>query len=257
MGTLAISTRFGIVTVEHAGPPAAPALIALHGIPSSRRDLLVLAPHIGGDIDLIGIDMPGFGDSEPGEAASLHDWAEIVEEVADDLGLARFSVLGHSLGGLAAMLVASRLPDRVHRLVLLDSAGLRPHALIRQNPPAAFAALMQRLDALETRDEVMEIMRGLYASLDLDAPDDWRRLRCQLRVGSTLDFDDVARRAPGIRTPTTVIHAVDDPGLETELAEELAATLPNARLVLLDHGGHFPQRTVPAAVASHILAALR
>jgi pimeloyl-ACP methyl ester carboxylesterase len=201
--------------------------------------------------------MPGFGDSDLGDADSPQGWGQIVEELADRLDLERFSLLAHSLGGGAAMLLAHRLPARVERLVLLCSMGVSPHQLFRQTPPEAFRELAAALSAADSRAGVVEMMRGFYASAGFEAPSDWRRLQRQLELGASTDFPSLRRAASEIKAPTTIIQTVDDPHLELELARELAQIISGSQLVELSHGGHYPQRTHPREVAQLLTTALR
>jgi esterase len=73
----------------------------------------------------VAVDLPGHGDSgRPPEGDYAPDaLAERVVETADDLGLERFTLVGHSFGGGVAQWVAGRLGDRVTGLLLADPAG--------------------------------------------------------------------------------------------------------------------------------------
>ena len=114
-----------------------PTLLALHGLPGSGRDYRWLAAALDGRVRLVRLDQPGFGatprSTEP--SPSLEARTRFVVDAARALGLERFSLLAHSMGGPLAMSVAAALPGQVERLALLASVGVRPHPMVRRTPP--------------------------------------------------------------------------------------------------------------------------
>lgn len=96
-----------------------------HGFPGSRLEVL-LADRIAAQkgIRLIGVDRPGYGLSDDRPGRSLRDWADDVAELADRLGIERFSILGVSGGGPYAVACACRLRDRL--LAVGIACGLAP-----------------------------------------------------------------------------------------------------------------------------------
>src|SRR5207302_10413205 len=83
----------------------------------------VLAP-LAGSREVIALDLPGFGESDcPREYAyDSPAFARTVDEVLEKLGIAGAEVMGHSMGGGAALALAARHPERVSRLVLVSPA---------------------------------------------------------------------------------------------------------------------------------------
>jgi len=114
----------------------------LHGWLDNAAAFIPLLPclqkHIGPDADLVAVDMAGHGRSDHlGEAYLLVDYAADVLLIADALGWAEMSLVGHSLGGYAASLAAGTQPDRIKRLVLLDIIG--PNGRPSEDAPAVLA----------------------------------------------------------------------------------------------------------------------
>src|SRR5262249_17299055 len=104
-----IELPHGVLAYTDEGPPDAPALIAVHGIPGSGRDFRYLAPQLTPALRVLRVDLPGFGGSAPvaDAVASLRGRARVVLALADALGLERFAVAGHSMGGGAALVLAA------------------------------------------------------------------------------------------------------------------------------------------------------
>lgn len=109
---------FGQVHFRQIG--TGPAIVLLHQAPMSSAQFdnvyAVLAAH---GLQAIGIDMPGFGQSDPAPGVpTIGDYAQVVVPVLDALNLQTVAVLGHHTGALVATELALQAPDRVSALVL-------------------------------------------------------------------------------------------------------------------------------------------
>ena len=101
------------------------AVLALHGLASSCHWYDLLMPHLVDSYHCIALDQRGHGKTD--QPATGYDWdtvARDVVEALDQLGLRQAALLGHSWGGYVALSVASRYPDRVSKLVLIDGGFL-------------------------------------------------------------------------------------------------------------------------------------
>jgi pimeloyl-ACP methyl ester carboxylesterase len=100
-------------------------LILIHGLGGSARWWFSMFPELtSAHFRVLAPDLPGFGRS-PGPMLKIPEAARAVVDLADHLGLARFFLCGHSMGGAVAAQVAAEFGGRVRRLVLIDSAGIR------------------------------------------------------------------------------------------------------------------------------------
>ncbi len=112
-------------------------LVILHGLLGSSRNWTTVGSHLTGDRRVFALDLRNHGASPH---APTHTYSEMVGDVIewmDGRGLDRVDLLGHSMGGKAAMRLAMDYPDRVGALVIVDIAP-------RDNPPynqRAFGAL--------------------------------------------------------------------------------------------------------------------
>jgi pimeloyl-ACP methyl ester carboxylesterase len=111
-----------------SSPPAGEApvrVLALHGWLDNAASFVPLAPHLPG-LDLVALDLPGHGGSAhraPGHEYVFVDWIHDVLDALDALGWDRATLLGHSMGGGIASLVAAAVPARVERLALIEALG--------------------------------------------------------------------------------------------------------------------------------------
>jgi pimeloyl-ACP methyl ester carboxylesterase len=108
------------------GEADAPPLLALHGWLDNAGSFALLAPKLAARFRVIALELPGHGHSGHLPAGiSYHyvDYVSAVVNAADALGLARYSLLGHSLGAGIASLAAAATPQRIERLFLIEGLG--------------------------------------------------------------------------------------------------------------------------------------
>lgn len=100
-------------------------VLGLHGWLDNANTFDRLAPLLP-QFDLVSLDLPGHGKSDHRPTGTRYHFTDYVDEVmaaADALGWKRFIVLGHSMGAGIGCLAASAYPDRVQRLILIESLG--------------------------------------------------------------------------------------------------------------------------------------
>ncbi|WP_246502916.1 alpha/beta fold hydrolase [Nonomuraea muscovyensis] len=109
------------ITFREEGDPAAPPMVLVHGRTADHNDWNGITQHFAARHHVIVPDLRGHGASaHPGDYP-LPELAEDIAALLDHLGIARATVVGHSLGGVVAYVLAVRRPDRVERLVLEDA----------------------------------------------------------------------------------------------------------------------------------------
>ena len=245
----------GVVTYTDEGPAAAPVLIAVHGIPGSVRDFRYLAPQLLPELRVVRVDLPGFGGSAPVADAitTLRGRARVVVALADALGIDRFAILGHSMGGGTALVLAADHGTRVRHLVLVASLALRLHRGLGA-PPRSFAWVAQGLSVPGLRRLLLPWVRHGYRKrrfpgVEEKTAGDFAHL---LHALSAVDFE--VMRAAVLRPlpPTLIAYARDDHMIETAIAEELAAAIPGARVLAFDDGGHNIQKTRAVEIGAAI-----
>jgi pimeloyl-ACP methyl ester carboxylesterase len=189
---------------------------------------------------------------------SFDAWVDDLELVVDAAGLdAPFPVLGLSQGGAVAIAYAVRHPDRVSRLVLVGAYAAG--RLVRADTPEARAEALLDLEVgrVAWRHED-DSFRQVFASQFL--PDGTRELwdafnrlqRTTTSSDNVVRFLDVFARIdvrdmlPQVRCPTLVVHARDDLRVPGSQARELAARIPDARLLVLGSRNHILTADEPA-----------
>jgi pimeloyl-ACP methyl ester carboxylesterase len=119
-----LDTARGRIAALRMGNPTGPKVLALHGWLDNAASFLPMAPYLA-DADLVAIDMLGHGASThipAGYDYAFVDWLHDILDVLDALGWQQAHLLGHSLGGALATVVAAGAPERVLSLALIDAA---------------------------------------------------------------------------------------------------------------------------------------
>jgi len=208
---------------------------------------------------LIFFDPRGVGDSGPAEEAdlSLDTLVEDAEAVRQHLGVPRWTILGHSNGGYGALTYALRYPDRVERLILLDTAASREfeeEVVPAMRDHAAFPALVaagERVRTEGTEDAFRAMMAATFAMAVKD-PERFRsaneelleRMRfspARLRHSSEdLRAYDLRARLKELRMPTLVVAGRHDLIVPFTATEALSRGIGGARFVAFEESGHWP-----------------
>lgn len=276
------------IAVEESGPPDGPALILLHGWPDDPRtwDRMLPALHAAGLRTLVPY-LRGCGPTRflPGAppTGQLSSLGRDLLELADALGLERFSVAGHDWGARAAYVAACLAPDRVQACVALSvgwgtntpdqtlslpqtqnywyqwlMAVPRGEALVRHerraftrhiwtiwNPGWAVSdAEFEATAAAFDNPDWAEVVLHSYRSRWGHAPAD----------PTCGDLEQRLAADPTIHAPVLVLHGGDDPCNAPETSQGKDALFAGPyRRVVLPGVGHFPQRQAPQAVLGEIL----
>lgn len=266
---------------------AEPAL-CIHGLGGSSQnwtDVLGLLSH---RLAAQAIDLPGFGHSEPIGKYTIAAFADRVARWITHSGRGPVHLLGNSLGGTIAVKVAADRPDLVRTLTLISPAlpflnprrtlqgqllpllavprakelanrmlsGYTPEQLAQRVLAAVFAdptrvadhRLAEAVEEIRLRytvdhyvDAYLGTMRGLVTSF----------VRAYLPGQASL-WQTAAR----VRAATLVIGGRQDRIVDVRVAPQAAATIPDARLLMLEHVGHVAQMELPHTVARAVIALL-
>jgi pimeloyl-ACP methyl ester carboxylesterase/DNA-binding winged helix-turn-helix (wHTH) protein len=187
---------------------------------------------------------------------TFHDWVTDLESVVDAVGLERFPLLGVSQGGAVAVAYAARHPEKVTKLVLCG-AYARGRAVRAQSEDEKRAAALD-LDLARVgwgRDD--PAFRQVFAAqflpdgtrADWDAFDQLQRRTTSpenaVRFLQEFAHIDVREQAGHVRCPTLILHSRNDHRVPMRYGEELAALIPDSRLVALASSTHLLTATEP------------
>jgi 3-oxoadipate enol-lactonase len=218
------------------------------------------------DHRLLVIDGPGHGRSEPPPGPfTLEQCAHALEQVLDARGVERAAIVGLSWGGMTAMRLALRSPERVRGLALLDTSAeaekprnrvrfrlmtevYRRLGVTRFLVPAILEAMLSRR-TIEERPILGEELLSRLRSFDRAA------------IVHAIDAVVLSRRSildalPVIATPTLVVVGTEDRSTPPRRSERIVAAIRGARLVRIPGAGHLSALEAPAAVNAALRAFL-
>jgi pimeloyl-ACP methyl ester carboxylesterase len=208
------------------GDPARPAMVLLHGLGDDGRDWGPVVPAFAATHRVYALDLRGHGRSAHRDRYSLELMRDDVIGFLDAVGVERCVLIGHSMGGVVAALVAEAAPHRLTRLVLEDAMVPRPGSLRR--PP------------LPPPEE--------------PTPFDWAAVTA---IRAQLDDPDPAwwDRAGEVTVATLVIGGGDASQIPQHLLAETVERLPAATLVTIA-AGHEVHANRPREFADAVTAFL-
>ncbi len=224
---------------------SAPRPILIHGSGGGHRVWEPLGARLAGSVAL---ELPGHPDGE-----ALRDIADIGRAMAEALERVPppRALVGHSLGGAAALEVARTRPELVEGLVVVASGARLPvpeHAMARIRED--FAAERDRLLAGFADDPAAAGARAAREAIDACGPD---VLEADYAACRSVDLRG---RLGGVRVPVLVVAGGDDPLTPPWMSEELARELPHANMVVIPGARHLPMADVPATLSGLVAAYL-
>jgi pimeloyl-ACP methyl ester carboxylesterase len=196
--------------------------------------------------------LPGWQEGQPPTGIkSVQDYAALVVELLDAVGIDQGLLMGHSIGGWIALHVATTRPDRVSRLILVDSMGLdvpsAPSPNLQAIDEESFAkAVFGRLGLIATAQaygfgaEWENVRRGP----EFERQWKGRGLVAGLVQGPCADAE-LTRQVQTISADTLLIWGRLDGIVPLAHGEALRAALPHARLKVLERCGHLPMVEKP------------
>jgi pimeloyl-ACP methyl ester carboxylesterase len=221
-------------------------VVLIHGLGSSAETWAALIPLLSKEYLVYAPDLPGFGRTPLApEGTNISTHVLYLERFLDALGYPRVTLVGNSLGGWIATRFAVEHPERVNRLYLLNSAGLR-----RENLHSPYAE-----DRIAARRS-LEHMLGFSLPVPkfvLDAV--VRNSQTPAYAGFIRGYDpqeELDSVLADVQVPTTIIWGERDNLLPLICAHDLHSGIANSELVLLPRVGHMPQFQNPVKVA-HII----
>lgn len=248
-----------------------PALLLVHGIPTSCRLWEPLLGALGEHYDCIVPDLLGLGRSAPTDAADLSSpgQARMLDELLSALGVDTVNAVFHDQGGAHGQQFLKRHGQRLRAVLFTDCVCFDnwPVPVISLTMALAQAGLVMPLARIGVLQQVLvryslprTIMRGRFPQ---PLVDDWfyalnnggETLRHWMRYVTaqspcwTLDAVDALA---GWQKPAHVLWATDDQYLPCAWGVKLAQTLPRAAVELLPFAGHFWQAEVPRSGADAI-----
>ena len=248
------------VHVRDEGPRDDPSpIVLLHGTSASLHTWDGWTAGLRGQRRVIRLDLPGFGLTGPPADGdySMPRYVAFMRQVFDHFGLQHCVLAGNSFGGWIAWETALAEPQRVERLVLVDSAG---YPLLSESVPVAFQVaripvLNRLVPVLLPRAMISSSLRNVYGHPERVTPELIDRYyELATRAGNRQALVERFRQArPGadidrlgeIRAPTLILWGGRDRLIPPTYAQRFAQDIHGSTLVQFDDLGHVPHEEDP------------
>ncbi len=202
-------------------------------------------------------DLRGYGASKDiGGECTLEEAAGDAIALADHLGWARFSLIGHSMSGLVVQRMAQLAPDRIERIVAITPVS--PVGMGLDSGAATFI----RSIALGTDEERYAAVGSMWGTR---LSETWIRYKLRrwretaspeaaAKYVGMWGTTEISRGARGIKTPMLIVAAAQDapPFQAAALEASMLPFYPNARLISLSESGHYPMQEQPPLLVTEI-----
>jgi pimeloyl-ACP methyl ester carboxylesterase len=245
--------------VRDRGPRNAPVLVLIHGNMVSLFTWESWASRLDDTFRVVTMDLPGHGltGAVPSGDYSQKGMVQFVKGVADQLGLGRFAIGGHSMGGGIAARFAETYPERVTQLILVDAVGM-------PSKPPDKASLVSQIFRAPVLNQVMfhitprplvaQTLNSVVIRKDFltDAVIDqfWEFLRMAGTRQATFARNGLPRNTyikdhiGDIKAPTLILWGARDPDIPVADGYLYAKSIAGSKLLISAETGHFTHEEV-------------
>jgi 2-hydroxy-6-oxonona-2,4-dienedioate hydrolase len=251
-----LSTQ-GKVHYNEAG--AGHPVILVHGSGAGATGWSNFRPNIGPlaeDFHVFALDCVGWGKSDAA-TADQYDHVQMVVEFMDELGIEKAALVGNSMGGMIALAVAARHPEKVSHLITMGPGAFTPiptlfgfgdgpseglKVLIEGYANPTPQVMKKLVDVMTFGPEfATDELAELRSAAALARPDHLANALESFRGGGPVRNQVTVEEVQGITAPALLVHGRDDRVVHYEYTLRLVSTLRNSRAVLLNQCGHWAQ----------------
>ena len=243
-----IRTRF-----RQAG--AGPDVLVLHGWGARIETVTPILTALSRTNRVLAVDMPGFGETaEPPRVWGVADYAAWVGALLDAFAIPQAAIVGHSFGGKVAIHVAAHDPQRVSKLLLVDSAGIKPLRTWRY-----YAKVYSAKTVKHTAPFLGPIGRAMQQRIARRvASSDYAAASATMRPTFVRVVNEhLTDVLPQITAPTLLIWGEHDTATPLSDGQTMERLIPDAALIVFEGGGHYAYLDDPgrfAIIAANFLS---
>ena len=254
------ASRFVLVDkllMHYRDEGAGPVVVLLHGAFSSLHTYNEWAKHLKRHYRVIRLDLPGFGltGPTPNNEYHLEEHLRYLKSFFAIMGLETFVIAGSSLGGWLAWEYALRYPEKIQKLILIDSAGFLDEASIPLPFKLARAPIFGRVIKYVVRRAVLEqFVKQVYFDQNKVTEALVNRYydlftregnpEAFLRLVNSPHRDNTTALVR-IQIPTLIMWGREDMWIPVENAYRFHRLLPMPRLKIYPQVGHLPMEEIP------------
>lgn len=241
-------------------------IVLLHGFAASLQVWNDWARVLKKKFRVIRLDMPGFALSDsikPGTQLSVDFFTLALHNFLKQLGIEKFHLAGNSLGGWISWEFASKYPQRINKLVLLNAAGYltpethpkgikmltRPEVqkLVKSGVPRIMVRMMVRNSFGDKKKMNRDIVDRHYALVNREG-----NLASLFKIAMAEIYPQIGK-IKEISAPTLILWGQKDKVVDVEYAHKFAGDIPENKLIIYEKVGHIPMVEIPQKSVEDLL----
>lgn len=210
-------------------------VLLLHGWGGEAASFQPVFDWLAQSHNVYALDLPGFGKSQiPPTAWNTTDYAQFVIAFLEKFRIPKAHFIGHSFGGRISIIVSAEYPEKVDKLILVDSAGIKPRRTAKYHFRVGLAKIGKLLRRCgKYGDLVADAMSARAGSKDYQNAGDMRATLVKVVN------QDLRAFLPRINASTLLIWGEDDKDTPVSFGQIMEKEIPDAGLVVLKEAGHF------------------
>lgn len=236
-----MNTKIDNMNINYICEGEGEAIVLLHGWGSNITLFKSMTELLKTKYQVIAPDMPGFGGSdEPPSAWCVDDYVDFVIKFLGELGIKKAAFLGHSFGGrvIIKFFERSTLPFEITKIILADSAGVKPKKTLKQKIKIKTYKAGKRILSLgivkKLFPDALHNLQSKSGSADYRAASPLMR-QTMVRVVN----EDLTHIFSKVTPPTLLIWGENDTATPVSDAELMERLMPDAGKVVLKNCGHY------------------
>ncbi len=242
-----------------------PPILLIHGLASSTYTFRRIIPLLQKHFSIIAVDLPGFGKSEKSTSFvySFQNYAKVMFECIHQFGISNPYIVAHSMGGQIALNMAILAPEKINKLILLNSSGYLKRAK-RLLICSSYLPLFEKcIHYYIGRKDVRDYLKNVFFNQNLindEIINEFAKplaekefYKALVRLLRHREGDLLPHQLQEIQTPTLLIWGEEDRVVPVQVGQRLVKDLPDARLITYKNAGHLITEERPEYVFENIL----
>lgn len=231
----------GLLTNYQISDSSKPSILMLHGWGSSSEAFKNLSLGLVKNYNVIALDLPGMGGSEaPNATWDLNDYKKFIVDFLAKLKIGSlYAILGHSNGGSLAIKIAADqkliTKLKIKKLILIGSAGVRDKDRLKKKTFWIVAKGGKIFTSFLPSSVQLKLKRKLYSAAGSEALDNPILEKTFRKVVA----EDIQSIASDVKLKSLLIYGDDDRDTPVSYGQILADLIPNSKLEIVKHAGHY------------------
>ncbi len=241
-----------------------PPIILVHGFSSNIHTWEYYIEELGKDYPVVALDLPGFGlSSKPPISYTRELYVEVLKDLVDFYRFGKVILIGNSMGGEIILRYSLLYPERVEKLVLIDSAGLASREDLPWFLQLGRSFIVEYFSFLFTNHFALSYMlKSAFYNKEVVDKKKIDLYYYPLKTKGGINAHKSLLSSPSkkipiedlksIAAPVLILWGEEDSWIPVRYAYEFKRYLPNSKLVILPKCGHLPQEEKPVESLQYI-----